>query len=199
MLPPMSIDDGTSPPQAIDTAFLESLALFGGIRDEALARLAAVLKRRQVGPGQVVAAAGDAAREMFIVESGEVEVVAYRQPRGALIPGPPPPPGSECELILAVMTRGTCCGEMALLDIQPRSASLRTRGPATLLSLAFGDVQQLHQRDPATFTLLMMNIAREVSRRLREANRVLVEVLLSLPGDLSTLLPPDTGPELLLN
>lgn len=166
--------------EPIDLAFLQSIPVFGGIHGPALARVAACLRRRRVAPGDMVVAAGDGAREMYIVEEGEVEVVAYRQPRGAIDPAPPPPPGTECELILAVLDRGCCCGEMALLDIQPRSATVRAKDHVTLLALSYADVQILHVQDPETFTLLMMNIAREVSRRLRSANRILVEVLLRL-------------------
>lgn len=173
----MTATDNQGP---VDLAFLLTIPVFGGISGPGLARVAACLRRRSLGPGATVVATGDGAREMFIVEHGEVEVVAYRQPRGAIDPVPPPPPGTECELILAVLSRGSCCGEMSLVDMQPPSAMVRAKGPVTLLALSYGDVQILQAQDPETFTRLVMNIAREVSLRLRSANRILVDVLLSL-------------------
>ena len=81
---------------------------------------------------------------------------------------------SEEELILAVLHRGDCFGEMSLLDIQPRSATVRARTDVSLLVLPYRELLGLEERDHHTFALFVLNIAREVSRRLREAQRLLV-------------------------
>ena len=160
----------TNPP--VELSFLESIAVFGGLTGPSLDRVAAHLRRRQLSAGSCVVCEGDSAREMYVVEQGEVEVVVHRdETRDAL---------DEGELILAVLQRGACFGEMSLLDIQPRSATVRTRTDATLLVLGYADLLAIQSADNEAFTFLVMNIAREVSRRLRLANKLLVSVMLSL-------------------
>lgn len=156
----------------IDRSFLRSIALFGGLGDGSLDRLARRLRRRVLPAAASVVTEGDRAREMYIVEQGEVEVHVHRRVRRE---GEDPN-----DLLLAVLRRGACFGEMSLLDIQPRSATVRTRSDASLLMLSYGDLLEVQTSDQEAFTLLVMNIAREVSRRLRLANQVLVDVMLSL-------------------
>jgi CRP-like cAMP-binding protein len=161
---------GSSDP--IDRSFLRHIALFGGLGDESLDRLARRLRRRLLPAAAAVVTEGDRAREMYVVEQGEVEVMVHRRVRRE---------GDNADdLMLAVLRRGACFGEMSLLDIQPRSATVRTRSDASLLVLGYGDLLEVQTSDQEAFTLLVMNIAREVSRRLRLANQVLVDVLLSL-------------------
>lgn len=147
--------------------FLQNLAVFGGLSDSAMDRVIAHLRRRSLPAESEIVAEGAFAREMFVVEDGEVEVLVRREAQ---------------ELVLAVLRRGACFGEMSLLDIQPRSATVRTRSPATLLVLGYRDVQAIQAADPEAFTMLVMNTAREVSRRLRLANQLLVDVLMNLQG-----------------
>lgn len=186
-----------STPLAVDVTFLQSIALFGGLMSDSLERVAGHLERRVLPPGENVVTVGEGAREMYIVEEGEVEVVARRQHPGS--EEREPEPGTECELILAVLRRGSCFGEMSLLDIQPRSATVRTRESATLLVLSYGDLQHLQDTDPTAFTILMMNLAREVSRRLRVVNRVLVEVLLRLHDSITFSYQPTAITSMRLN
>jgi CRP/FNR family cyclic AMP-dependent transcriptional regulator len=75
---------------------------------------------------------------------------------------------------VALLGPGDWIGEMAILDVQPRSASVRTLAPTVLLRLHAADVRRLlYERDPGQYALLVMNIARELSRRLRVADRVI--------------------------
>ncbi len=74
---------------------------------------------------------------------------------------------------------GQCIGEMALIDIQPRSATAITSMPTRLMVLGFDHLIRLHQSNLESYTLVVLNIAREISRRLRETN----ERVADLGGD----------------
>jgi CRP-like cAMP-binding protein len=65
---------------------------------------------------------------------------------------------------------------MSLVDIQPRSATLRARGAARLYAFDQAEVAKLYANDLQTYALLLHNIAREISRRLRCADQLLVDV-----------------------
>ena len=62
---------------------------------------------------------------------------------------------------------GDCFGEMALIDLYPRSAGVRAAEDCLALALSNALLYQLYAVDPEPFTLIMMNLARELSRRLR--------------------------------
>ena len=71
---------------------------------------------------------------------------------------------------------GDWFGEMGILDIQPRSATVRALAPSLLLSMAHGARRPAAlPRDLKAYALLVMNIARELSRRLRVADGILAQ------------------------
>jgi CRP-like cAMP-binding protein len=106
---------------------------------------------------------------MFVVERGGVEVRVRRDP------------DTEDTLVVATLGPGDCFGEMSLLDIQSRSATVRTVGETSLLVLRYRELREIRRRDPEAFLLLVLNLAREVSRRLRASERHLVDLLRHLP------------------
>jgi CRP-like cAMP-binding protein len=59
---------------------------------------------------------------------------------------------------------------MALLDLHPRSASVQAIEACTALALSTASLFRLYETDVAQFALVQMNIARELSRRLRAAD-----------------------------
>ena len=151
-----------------DGDFLAQIPIFGGLPNAVLARIIDLAREVHVAPGGLVFSEGEPARAMFIVREGELEICK----RGR--------DGSE--FCLAMLQRGDCVGEMSLIDIQPRSASARAVSEATLCVLDQQEIAKLYQTDLETYTLLVLNIAREISRRLRRADQVLVDAGLAVQG-----------------
>lgn len=148
--------------QPKDPAFLSTLAVFGGIPADDLARIAQMLEVRVIANAGDLFEEGAAAREMFVVREGELEVLKKNN-MGA-------------DVRVATLHAGDCVGEMGLIDIQPRSATVRTLGPATLLVLSNETLNRIAHSEPKAWTMLVMNIAREISRRLRRADELLVKL-----------------------
>jgi CRP-like cAMP-binding protein len=153
------------PDPPVDLSFLQGTPIFGGLEAEALKLVASHLLRRVLPAGSLVLSEGEAAREMYVVESGLAEVRVHRSPP------------DEGDVHLATLKAGDCFGEMSLLDIQSRSASVTTRAETSLLVLRYRELLVIRNADAETFTFLVMNIAREVSRRLRASQRLLLDVL----------------------
>jgi CRP-like cAMP-binding protein len=147
---------------AIDGAFLDQIPIFGGLPPDALRRIADTFQLLHVAPGTCVISEGDQAVSLFIVGDGQLEVCKRGQ--------------TGAELRLAVLGRGDCVGEMSLIDIQPRSATVRSVGPAALYVLSHAEIAKLQRGNFQVYTLLVLNIAREISRRLRSADRILANL-----------------------
>jgi CRP-like cAMP-binding protein len=59
---------------------------------------------------------------------------------------------------------------MALMDMRTRSAAVQALEETSVVKIGAKDMLGLYQQDIEQFTLLQMNLGREVSRRLRDAD-----------------------------
>ena len=103
---------------AID--FLRTVRLFSRVSNEVLAEIADRARVQRLQAGEVLFRQGDAADELYVVQSGQLEVFMDG------VGGEP----------LRVMLRGGVVGELALLTGEPRSASVRARRDSNLLALS---------------------------------------------------------------
>lgn len=149
---------------------LEGIGLFGALDRETLAFLASSLKSQELKPGDVVFREGEAAREMYVVLRGEFEVLK-RSKRGV-------------DARVAMLGSGDWFGEMSILDVHPRSATVRSLAASRLLIVTSADLEALYRRDIKAYSLFVLNVARELSRRLRVADGILADLVASLMDDL---------------
>jgi CRP/FNR family transcriptional regulator, cyclic AMP receptor protein len=146
----------------VDRKFVADIPIFRGLPDAVVARIADVCRVVEIETGAELMQEGELAHGMFVVREGELEVCK----RGR----------NGHEFCLATLKPGDCVGEMALVDIQPRSASARALTPVTMYVIDQSEIAKLADRDPQAYALLVLNIAREISRRLRVADQVLVDM-----------------------
>ena len=153
------------PPQRseppITNAQLRDVGLFGALSDEFLAHLVTTLTVLRIGPGENIFKEGDPAREMYVVLDGEIEVLKKSR-RGR-------------ETRVAILGPNDCFGEMSIIDMQPRSATVRALGPARLLRITTEEMDALYRHDLKSYTLIVLNIARDLSRRLRVTDGLLAD------------------------
>jgi len=131
---------------------LQRMPIFGAINDEALQFLLANAQARSLRRGEFLFREDDPASSMFVIESGRVAVFKSWQGR---------------EMLLRQLEAGDCVGEMALMDLYPRSASVRAVEDCSVIEIAAADLHRLYEHDVEQFALIQMNIGREVCRRLR--------------------------------
>jgi CRP/FNR family transcriptional regulator, cyclic AMP receptor protein len=145
--------------------FLSRVSLFGAIPDEALVQLMPFIVERSFSRGARVFEEGVPGTEMYVVRAGELEV------RKRVGPG-------LGDAVLATLEEGDCFGEMSLFDVQPRSASVVATTDCRLWVLTNMDLYRLYQNNLEAYVFLVQNIVRELSRRMRRADRVIVEFAL---------------------
>jgi CRP/FNR family transcriptional regulator, cyclic AMP receptor protein len=148
-----------SAPPTPDT--LREIGLFGALSDETLSYLVQTLPIVMFEAGDHVFREGDQAREMFVVLGGEVEVLK-RAKRGS-------------EARVAMLGPGDWFGEMSILDVMPRSATVVAVAPSRLLRITSESLDALYRRDLKSYSLIVLNIARELSRRLRVADGIIAD------------------------
>jgi CRP-like cAMP-binding protein len=150
-----------APPPSV--ARLRDIGLFGGLGDDILETFVANLARLELASGADVFHEGEAGRDLFVILDGEIEVLR-RSKRGH-------------ETRVALLGPGDWFGEMSILDVLPRSATMRVVAPSQLLRFSAQDLDTLYRRDLRAYSLLVLNIAREISRRLRVADGLLADLV----------------------
>jgi len=157
---------GESPPGIED---LRHVGLFGAVSDDALRYLTAKLAVLEPKAGDVVFREGDPARDMYVVIAGEMEVLKRSQ--------------SGVDARVALLGPGDWFGEMSILDVQPRSATVRVLAPCRLLRIGAADLDSLYRHDTKAYSIIVLNIARELSRRLRVADGLLADFVINVMGN----------------
>jgi CRP/FNR family cyclic AMP-dependent transcriptional regulator len=78
---------------------------------------------------------------------------------------------------LAILEEGATFGEMELIDIQCCVASVRALEDVKLLTLTNADMYRIYEDNLEAFAMIVMNIAREISRRLRRMDDLMTSSL----------------------
>jgi len=143
-------------------AALREIGLFGALGDEVVEHLAKTLKTMRAAPGDTIFREGDpAGREMFVVLVGEMEITK-RSRRGR-------------DTRVAILGPTDWFGEMSVLDMQARSATVRALAPSHLIRFSSEDMDALYRFDLKSYALIVLNIARDLSRRLRVTDGILAD------------------------
>ncbi len=135
---------------------LQRSPLFEMLSAPELQLLAELTRERRFAEGEVVFEEGDLGDSLFVIVSGEVEVLR-KGPDGA-------------ERVIATLRAPLFFGEMSLVDKEYRSATVRAKSQAELLHLSAENLNTFRKHHRDGFTFVVINIARVLSSRLRETN-----------------------------
>ncbi len=107
---------------------------------------------REYSDREIICLEGEIGNCLYVVQAGEVDVV--REESGS-------------EVVISTLQTGAIFGEMAIIDRQPRSRTVRAKGKARVLTLdkkAF--LRRVHE-DPS----LAFQILRQMSLRIRSQDQ----------------------------
>lgn len=150
---------------------LHLFSIFGGIEAQQLSDLADLFESQSYAAGTEVIGEGSFGNRLYIIVEGQVSV-SMEIAAGA---GPEP-----SQLTLAQLGTGDTFGEMELIDTQQRSATVTALEPTRTLEITNMGLLAIFERAPDSFRMLMMNLARDLSRRLRAADRRLAELMVAI-------------------
>ena len=137
-------------------AFLLATPFFGGLSDASLDLLISMLVECNFDTGATVVAEGEPGRSMFIVKSGRL-AVSKRTNAGGVIS-------------LSALEPGDFFGEMTLIEMQNRSATVVAESPTVLYELTAQKLYACYKADIRAYVIVLQNINRELCRRLRRAD-----------------------------
>jgi len=83
-------------------------------------------------------------------------------------------------VVIASLTKGSTIGEMAVIDDFPRSATVRARSEATLVTFTREEFDRILERQPELGIKLLRGIARILSVHLRKTSEKLSDLMLPL-------------------
>jgi CRP-like cAMP-binding protein len=164
---------------ASERGLVRGVSLFADLEPGALASLERAAELRDFPEGAIVVSQEDSGESLFVLVRGRVKVVLYGE--------------SGREVILSIFKQpGDFFGEMALLDDEPRSATVIAAERSRLLVLSRAAFQEHIAAHPRT----ALRVLTELSRRLRRADEVignlaLLDVYGRLAGKLRELAAAD--------
>jgi CRP-like cAMP-binding protein len=137
---------------------LKTVSLFNGLSDSQLQRLIDISEEESYSDGDVIFNQGAEGDKLYFITEGQVEIRIRKRP-------------GEPERSQVFLGRGQIFGEMALLDLGKRSATVKCSQDRTALrvisSEAFAD---LCNSDTAIGYIIMRNMAMDLSFKLRHRN-----------------------------
>ena len=107
--------------------------------------------------GEIIVHQGDVGDCVYVVQDGEVEIVVM---------------DGGGEVVLRRAGRNEILGEMAVFDRQPRSATIRARGKARILTLDKRHLLRRLNEDPS----LAFRMIETMSGRVRQLSQEVVEL-----------------------
>jgi CRP-like cAMP-binding protein len=143
--------------------FLRSVPVFHDLKGPSLDILFDFLEEQTWAPGDQIFSEGELGRTMYVIRDGEVEV-ARKSTRGNQVP-------------IVRLGPGETFGEMTLVELQPRSATCLVKKKTTTYALTNLDLWNLYKSDNYAYIIILQNICRMLSRRLRKADSRIVEFL----------------------
>lgn len=133
-----------------ETDRLRAVPLFRHASDGTLERLLSIARRERIAAGTVLFRQGEQGEEMVLLLAGSLRVTLTTDPH---------------ELCLAIAQPGEVLGEMALIDGEPRSATVTAEEPCELLVLDRPAFLSLLREEPD----IALFVLRGMAARLRES------------------------------
>ena len=134
------------------------VTIFAGLADSSLSLLMARARPMTVSEYGVIVREGELGNQLYLIVSGSVRICKRF--------------GQPDEVELARLGAGDFFGEMCILETLPRAATVQSTAETTLYALPSLAFYDLFRADPEQYSILILNIARDVSRRLRRLDEI---------------------------
>lgn len=142
---------------ALTPTLLDKHPLLVHLGPAQLARIGRAGEIESYNPGETIVAEGSLGDALFLILSGQVAV--HKGPQ-----------------TFATLAGGEFFGEMSLVEPAPRSASVTAMSATFLFRLPHDQLRELISDDPNAASILLVQVVKTLSERLRRANQMLSSV-----------------------
>jgi CRP-like cAMP-binding protein len=132
----------------IDSSILGKYSLFDGLETEQIERLITFMEHEIFEPETDIIVEGNVSKKLRVILEGEVAVI-------------------KNGIILMKLGEGDVFGEMEILDVGPVEATVKALTSTGVISLSIDALGEIYESDLEIYAFLLMNLARDLSRRLR--------------------------------
>ena len=132
---------------------LHKYSIFGGLLNDQLEKILPMIETEDYAAGTNIIIEETTNDKIFLILEGRVLV-------------------SRKGLNLYEFSAGEAFGEMEVLEIMPSAATIRTMCQTKLLTLSYKALRDIYKLDIKIFSMIIMNLARDLSRRLRVMNDI---------------------------
>jgi CRP/FNR family cyclic AMP-dependent transcriptional regulator len=139
-------------------ALLQNVPIFAGLEENALNLLLDRALETDAPAGTLMVCEGELGNRFYLIASGSVRVCKNF--------------GQSHQVDLATLGPGEFFGEMCILETLPRSATVQAITDTVTVSLSSMAFYRLYTKMPDQYSILVLNIARDVSRRLRHLDEI---------------------------
>lgn len=129
---------------------LSTSSLLSGLPTETLTQLATLARRRSYRRGEIICHQGDPGDSLHIIEFGTVKVVVDAE--------------SGSEAVLTILGPRKCFGELALIDGEPRSATIEALENVETIVLRRADFMEIVRTNPPALDALLSCMAQLIRR-----------------------------------
>ena len=135
---------------------LQKYSLFGGLLEDQIEKILPLVELESYKAGTDIIVEGSPNDKIYFLIKGEVSVI-----KGGVV--------------LSTLETGVTFGEMEVLDVMPSAATIRSLTDVTAMLFSNKALREIYRQDIKSFSMIIMNLARDLSRRLRKMDEKAVE------------------------
>lgn len=140
-------------------SFLKNVTIFSSFSLDVLHELFGGCPRIEKKAGERIVEEGSPASEIYIIIRGRISIVL----------------DSKSDPIeLAEFGPGDCIGEASVIGVQNHSATALVKEDTELFVLSRSMLMSVYDKDKDVFSMLILNIARELARRLYKTDQIML-------------------------
>jgi CRP-like cAMP-binding protein len=132
----------------INPQTFQRYSLFGGLLEEQIAKIVPLMEVGTYAPNMDIIVEGTPNDKIWFILEGKVAVIKQG-------------------VVLNEFFEGDAFGEMEVLDVMPSAATIRALSDVKVMTISNKTLREIYKIDIKAFALIIMNFARELSRRLR--------------------------------
>jgi len=141
---------------------LTKISIFGGLSDTQLYKIFKMLKKVTYKDKEFIFKQGESPTYIYIILKGKIKLVEDI---------------NYSSYQLFEFVEGSCIGEESVIGIQPHTLSAVAIGDIELAVLSKNSFLNLYHTDKDLFCLLILNLARDISRRLKQTDNLLLHYI----------------------